>query len=30
VPKTYESGSMGPDDALALMHRDGRKWRDVR
>jgi len=30
VPKTYESGSMGPDDALALMQRDGRKWRDVR
>ena len=30
APKTYESGSMGPDDALALMHRDGRKWRDVR
>ncbi|MBV2361165.1 glucose-6-phosphate dehydrogenase [Thalassococcus sp. CAU 1522] len=30
VPKPYESGSSGPEDALMLMHRDGRKWRDIR
>ncbi len=30
VPKPYDSGSAGPDDALMLMHRDGRKWREVR
>ncbi len=30
VPKPYDSGSAGPDDALMLMHRDGRRWRDIR
>ncbi|MCT4608736.1 MAG: glucose-6-phosphate dehydrogenase [Pelagimonas sp.] len=30
VPKPYEPGSTGPEDALMLMHRDGRKWRDIR
>ncbi|SPF80795.1 glucose-6-phosphate dehydrogenase [Pseudoprimorskyibacter insulae] len=30
VPKPYDSGSTGPDDALMLMHRDGRKWREIR
>ncbi len=30
VPKPYDPGSSGPDDALALMHRDGRKWRDIK
>ncbi|MFW2586783.1 glucose-6-phosphate dehydrogenase [Sagittula sp. SSi028] len=30
VPKEYEAGSNGPEDALMLMHRDGRKWRDIR
>ena len=30
VPKPYESGSSGPEDALMLMHRDGRKWRDIK
>ncbi|MGR1583101.1 glucose-6-phosphate dehydrogenase [Thalassobius sp. S69A] len=29
-PIPYESGSAGPDEALALMHQDGRKWRDIR
>ncbi|SEP56929.1 glucose-6-phosphate dehydrogenase [Thalassovita taeanensis] len=29
-PIAYESGSSGPEEALALMHRDGRKWREVR
>ena len=30
VPKAYETGSAGPDDALMLLHRDGRRWRDIR
>ncbi len=30
VPKPYESGSAGPDDALMLMHRDGRRWREIK
>ena len=30
VPKTYETGSAGPEDALMLMHRDGRRWRDIK
>ncbi|MBV6637479.1 MAG: glucose-6-phosphate dehydrogenase (NADP(+)), partial [Mameliella sp.] len=30
VPKPYDPGSAGPDDALMLMHRDGRRWRDIR
>ena len=30
VPKTYEQGANGPEDAMALMHRDGRKWRDIK
>ena len=30
VPKPYPSGSAGPEDALALMHRDGRRWREVK
>jgi len=30
VPKHYDTGSSGPDDALMLMHRDGRRWRDIR
>ncbi|QOL79942.1 glucose-6-phosphate dehydrogenase [Pseudooceanicola spongiae] len=29
-PKTYESGSTGPEEALMLMHRDGRRWREIR
>ena len=29
-PCTYATGSAGPDDALALMHRDGRRWREIR
>ena len=28
-PKSYDSGSSGPEDALMLMHRDGRKWREI-
>jgi glucose-6-phosphate 1-dehydrogenase len=30
VPKLYDSGSNGPEDALMLMHRDGRRWRDIK
>ncbi|TNF18798.1 MAG: glucose-6-phosphate dehydrogenase [Rhodobacteraceae bacterium] len=30
VPKLYDAGSTGPEDALMLMHRDGRKWREIR
>ncbi len=30
VPKHYEMGSSGPEDALMLMHRDNRKWRDIK
>ncbi len=30
VPKTYDSGSTGPEDSLMLLHRDGRKWRELK
>ncbi len=30
VPKTYDVGSSGPDDASLMMRRDGRKWREIR
>ena len=30
VPKLYDMGASGPEDALALLHRDGRRWRDIR
>jgi len=29
-PKAYDPGSSGPEDALMLMHRDGRRWREIR
>jgi glucose-6-phosphate 1-dehydrogenase len=29
-PDPYDTGSTGPEDALMLMHRDGRRWRDIR
>lgn len=28
-PALYDPGSSGPDDALMLMHRDGRRWREI-
>jgi len=28
-PASYDPGSSGPEDALMLMHRDGRRWREV-
>jgi glucose-6-phosphate 1-dehydrogenase len=30
VPKPYDQGSSGPEDSLMLMHRDGRKWREIK
>ncbi len=30
VPKHYDAGSTGPEDAMMLLHRDGRKWRDIK
>ncbi|MEM6578968.1 MAG: glucose-6-phosphate dehydrogenase [Pseudomonadota bacterium] len=29
-PLPYSPGSSGPDEALMLMHRDGRRWREIR
>ena len=28
-PEPYDQGSSGPDASLALMHRDGRRWRAI-
>jgi len=28
-PPLYDSGGTGPEDALMLMHRDGRRWRGI-
>lgn len=28
-PQPYDQGSSGPEDALALLHRDNRRWRDI-
>ncbi len=30
LPMGYDPGSSGPEDALRLMHRDGRRWREIR
>ncbi|WP_120500997.1 glucose-6-phosphate dehydrogenase [Roseovarius sp. EL26] len=30
TPIRYATGSSGPDDALMLMHRDGRRWREIK
>jgi glucose-6-phosphate 1-dehydrogenase len=29
-PQAYDAGSSGPEDALMLMHRDGRRWREIK
>ncbi|MEM6634820.1 MAG: glucose-6-phosphate dehydrogenase [Pseudomonadota bacterium] len=29
-PQAYDIGSSGPEDAMMLMHRDGRRWREIR
>jgi len=28
-PKPYDTGSTGPEDALMLLHREHRRWRDI-
>lgn len=28
-PSLYDTGGSGPEDALMLMHRDGRRWREI-
>ncbi len=30
VPKPYEAGSNGPEDAAMMLHRQGRKWREIK
>ncbi len=30
VPKPYDVGSTGPEDALMMLHRDGRRWREIK
>ncbi len=29
-PRPYDSGGSGPEDSLMLLHRDGRRWREIR
>lgn len=29
APASYDPGSSGPEDALMLLHRDGRRWREI-
>ncbi len=29
-PKKYDAGSTGPEDAAMMMHREGRKWREIK
>jgi glucose-6-phosphate 1-dehydrogenase len=29
-PESYEPGSAGPEGSLMLMHRDGRRWREIK
>jgi len=29
APSLYDSGGSGPEDALMLLHRDGRRWREI-
>ena len=28
-PRQYDAGSSGPEDAMMLIHQDGRRWRDI-
>jgi glucose-6-phosphate 1-dehydrogenase len=30
APKPYDPGSAGPEDAQLLLHREGRRWREIR
>ena len=29
-PKEYDQGGSGPEDALMLLHQDGRRWREIK
>ena len=29
APSPYDAGSSGPEDALMMLHRDGRRWREI-
>lgn len=29
-PKSYEPGTAGPEDSMMLLHRDGRRWREIK
>ena len=29
-PQGYDAGSSGPEDALMLLHKDGRRWREIK
>ena len=29
TPQPYDQGGSGPEDALLLLHRDGRRWRAI-
>jgi len=29
MPNSYDAGSSGPEDALMLLHRDDRRWREI-
>jgi len=29
APSLYDAGSSGPEDALMLLHREGRRWREI-
>jgi glucose-6-phosphate 1-dehydrogenase len=29
-PEPYHPGTSGPDEALGLIHRDGRRWRELK
>ncbi len=30
VPKGYEPGTSGPEDAMMMLHREGRRWREIK
>ncbi len=30
APRPYDPGSAGPEEAFMLLHRDGRRWREIR
>lgn len=30
MPQEYDSGGSGPEDSLMLLHRDGRRWREIK